>query len=63
MGDITLKEEKTKKSLEFFQKSLKSFMKIGDKKGRIHISLMIGTAYFLLGETDVGSNIFANLWI
>lgn len=55
MGDITLKEEKTKKSLEFFQKSLKSFMKIGDKKGESISRLMIGTAYFLLGETDVGS--------
>jgi tetratricopeptide (TPR) repeat protein len=55
MGDITLKEEKTKKSLEFFQKSLKSFRKIGDKKGESISRLMMGTAYFLLGETDVGS--------
>jgi len=56
MGDITLKEEKTKKSLEFFQKSLKSFGKIGDKRGESISQLMMGTAYFLLGETDVGSN-------
>lgn len=55
MGDITLKEEKTKKSLEFFQKSLKSFRKIGDKKGESISRLMMGTAYFLLGETDEGS--------
>lgn len=56
MGDITLKEEKTKKSLEFFQKSLKSFQKIDDKKGESISRLMMGTAYFLLGETDEGSN-------
>ena len=55
MGDITLKEEKTKKSLEFFQKSLKSFRKIGDRKGESISRLMMGTAYFLLGETDEGS--------
>ncbi|MBI5459822.1 tetratricopeptide repeat protein [Methanobacterium sp.] len=55
MGDISLKEEKTKKSLEFFQKSLKSFMKIDDKKGESISRLMMGTAYFLLGETDEGS--------
>lgn len=56
MGDITLKEEKTQKSLEFFQKSLKSFQKIDDKKGESISYLMMGTAYFLLGETDEGSN-------
>ncbi len=55
MGDITLKEEKTKKALEFFQNSLKSFQKIDDKKGESISYLMIGTAYFLLGETDEGS--------
>ncbi len=56
MGDITLKEEKTKKSMEFFQKSLKSFMKIGDKRGESISRLMMGTAYFLLGETEEGSS-------
>lgn len=55
MGDMSLKEEKTKKSLEFFIKSLKLFKKIGDKKGESISRLMIGTAYFLLGETDEGS--------
>lgn len=56
MGDITLKEEKTKKSLEFFQKSLDSFKKIDDKKGESISRLMMGTAYFLLGETNEGSD-------
>ena len=55
MGDMSLKEEKTKKSLDFFMKSLKLFRKIGDDKGEAISRLMIGTAYFLLGETDEGS--------
>jgi len=36
-------------------KSLKLFRKIGDDKGEAISRLMIGTAYFLLGETDEGS--------
>lgn len=55
MGDISLKEERTKESLEFFTKSLNLFRKIGDEKGEAISRLMIGTAYFLLGETDDGS--------
>jgi len=55
MGDISLKEEKTKKSLEFFTQSLDIFRKIGDEKGESISRLMIGTAYFLLGNTDKGS--------
>lgn len=56
MGDVSLKEEKTKKSLEFFKRSLNSFRKIGDMKGQAISKLMIGTAYFLLGETEEGSD-------
>ncbi|NYB52570.1 MAG: tetratricopeptide repeat protein [Methanobacteriaceae archaeon] len=55
MGDISLKNEKTKKSLEFFTRSLNLFRKIGDEKGEAISRLMIGTAHFLLGETDEGS--------
>lgn len=55
MGDISLKDEKTQKSLEFFTKSLNLFRKIGDDKGEAISRLMIGTAHFLLGETDEGS--------
>jgi hypothetical protein len=54
MGDVSLKEEKTKKSLEFFKRSLNSFRKIGDMKGQAISKLMIGTAYFLLGDTEEG---------
>jgi len=55
MGDVSLKDEKTKKSLEFFKRSLNSYRNIGDKKGQAISKLMIGTAYFLLGETEEGS--------
>lgn len=56
MGDLSLKDEKTKKSLEFFKRSLNMFRKIGDMKGQAISKLMIGTAYFLLGETEEGSD-------
>ncbi|AUB59696.1 MAG: tetratricopeptide repeat protein [Methanobacterium sp.] len=56
MGDLSLKDEKTKKSLEFFKRSLNSYRKIGDMKGQAISKLMIGTALFLLGETEEGSD-------
>ncbi|MBW4257393.1 tetratricopeptide repeat protein [Methanobacterium subterraneum] len=56
MGDLSLKDEKTKKSLEFFKRSLNSYQKIGDMKGQAISKLMIGTALFLLGETEEGSD-------
>lgn len=56
MGDVSLKEEKTKKALDSFHKSLNFFQKIGDKKGESIALLLMGTAYFLMGDVDEGSN-------
>jgi len=55
MGDVSLKAEKTKNSLELFTKSLNLFRKVGNEKGEAISRLMIGTTYFLLGNTDEGS--------
>jgi tetratricopeptide (TPR) repeat protein len=55
MGDISLKEEESKKALDNFLEALDIFRKIGDQKGEAISRLMIGTAYFLLGDTDNGS--------
>lgn len=55
MGDISLKNEESKKALDIFLESLEIFRKIRDSQGEAISRLMIGTAYFLLGDTDNGS--------
>jgi tetratricopeptide (TPR) repeat protein len=52
MGDTSLKELKPLEALDQFKKALENFKEINDKTGEAVSMLLIGTAYYIIGDMD-----------
>ena len=57
MGYVNLEKSKTEDSLKYFNEAFENFQEIDDKIGVAVSSLLIGTAYYIIGNIDmVNSN-------
>lgn len=52
MGYVSLEKSKTDDSLKYFNEALANFQEIEDKMGEAVSRLLIGTAYYIIGDMD-----------
>ncbi len=60
MGYVNLEKSKTEDSLKYFNEAFENFKEIDDKMGEAVSSLLIGTAYYILGDMDRVNSNFRN---